>query len=87
MGERLTVGVAARLYGASSLEQQAVRDGWRDVGIRVSGRGSISASAPAAAMTSRYVEYDSLAALRARVDELAKTVDQLTNARTVYSAP
>jgi hypothetical protein len=69
-----TFGVAGRLYGASSLEQQAVRDGWREVGIQVSGGGSIR---PTVAVRSRYDEQDSLAALHARVDKLAKTVDQL----------
>jgi len=74
-----TFGVAGRLYGASSLEQQAVRDGWREVGIQVSGAGSIRSNAPTTTSRSRYgeSEHDSLAALHARVDKLSKTVDQL----------
>jgi Zn-dependent metalloprotease len=39
----LTVEAAGQLYGAGSLEQQAVRKGWNEVGISTDGRGCISA--------------------------------------------
>src|SRR5262249_45940452 len=41
-------GVAGRLYGPSSREQTAVRDAWSEVGIRVTGAGSIRPPAAAA---------------------------------------
>jgi len=69
-----TVGVAARLYGPSSVEQQAVRDAWRDVGIRVVAPGSIR---PSVTVPAAYRDSDSLTTLHARLDELSRTVDQL----------
>jgi Zn-dependent metalloprotease len=35
---RLTLGCAARLYGAGSLEEEAVRDAWRQVGVQAAAR-------------------------------------------------
>jgi Zn-dependent metalloprotease len=37
---RVTYQVAGELYGASSLEQQAVRRGWEGVGLSVEGNGN-----------------------------------------------
>ena len=77
-----TFGVAGRLYGASSSEQQAVRDAWREVGIQVAGGGSIRpalvSAKPARRGYSDSDASDSLAALQRRVDDLAKAVDTLT---------
>jgi Zn-dependent metalloprotease len=77
-----TFGVAGRLYGASSPEQQAVRDAWREVGIQVAGGGSIRpalvSAKPARRGYSESDAVDSLAALQRRVDDLAKAVDTLT---------
>lgn len=77
-----TFGVAGRLYGASSSEQQAVRDAWREVGVQVAGGGSIRpalvSAKPARRGYSDSDAVDSLAALQRRVDDLAKAVDTLT---------
>lgn len=73
-----TFGVAGRLYGASSREQVAVRDAWREVGILVKGAGSIAADRVTSARDSKGADYESLAELRAKVDALAKKVDQLS---------
>jgi len=69
-----TMGVAARLYGPSSDEQQAVRDGWSEVGIRVSLVGSTRPAATGA----KYRDQDSMTALHTKVDSLARAVEQLT---------
>jgi Zn-dependent metalloprotease len=79
-----TAGVAGRLYGPSSIEQQAVCDGWREVGIRVKAGVSVRATVPAA-MKSWHSENDSLVALHARIDQLSRTVEQL--ARQIQSVP
>jgi hypothetical protein len=68
------MGVAARLYGPSSDEQQAVRDGWSEVGIRV----SLVGSARPAATAAKYRDQDSMTALHTKVDSLARAVEQLT---------
>ena len=75
-----TVGVAGRLYGPSSLEQVAVRDAWHEVGIQVRGVGSMRPEKVRAAVgrETKGTEKDSLAELHAKVDSLAKTVEQLT---------
>ena len=74
-----TVGVAARLYGPASPEQVAVRDAWNEVGIQVRGVGSIRREKIRAAVgrETKGGERDSLAELQAKLDSLAKTVEQL----------
>ena len=74
-----TVGVAARLYGPASPEQVAVRDAWNEVGIQVRGVGSIRREKirAAAGRETKGGERDSLAELQAKLDSLAKTVEQL----------
>jgi len=75
-----TVGVAGRLYGPSSQEQVAVREAWHEVGIQVKGGVSIRPERVRAATPgeAKAAERDSLANLHAKVDALAKTVEQLT---------
>ena len=74
-----TFGVAGRLYGASSQEQVAVRDAWREVGIRISGVGSIRPTKVTTthARGGNLAEQDSLAELREQIDLLAKKLDQI----------
>ena len=74
-----TVGVAGRLYGPSSDEQVAVREAWREVGIQVRGVGSIRPERirTTIAKEVKRAEAESLSDLRARIDSLAKTVEQL----------
>jgi Zn-dependent metalloprotease len=74
-----TVGVAGRLYGPSSEEQVAVREAWHEVGIQVRGVGSIRPEKVRAgtARETKAAERESLTDLHAKVDALAKTVEQL----------
>jgi Zn-dependent metalloprotease len=74
-----TVGVAARVYGPASQEHVAVREAWHEVGIQVRGGGSIRPERVRAAIAreAKAVERDSLADLHAKVDALAKVVEQL----------
>jgi Zn-dependent metalloprotease len=75
-----TFGVAGRLYGAASPEQQAVRDAWAEVGIRVAGAGSIRPTV--AARAGSRSDHESLVMLHAKVDELSKTVDMIAKHMT-----
>jgi hypothetical protein len=64
---------AGQLYGASSPEQQAIVEAWREVGIRISGATSVGSGrgrVPGGAVPSP----DSLAALARQVDALATQV-------------
>src|SRR5262245_18366346 len=75
-----TVGVASRLYGPSSSELVAVREAWREVGIQVKGGGSIRPERVRSTGTKagKAIDTDLLADLHAKVESLAKTVEQLT---------
>ena len=55
---------AGQLYGAGSLEQQAVKAAWRDVGIRISG-------VPTAAARERAGDGDSLLTLTKQIEALS----------------
>lgn len=72
-----TFAVAGRRFGQGSAEQQAVKEGWRAVGIRVAGAGSTAAKAfpakAAAAAGGGEEELD----LHAKLDAIAKTLDAL----------
>lgn len=74
-----TFGVAGRLYGAASQEQVAVRDAWREVGIHISGTGSIGPTkvVTAPARGSNLAEKDSLTELREQIDSLSKKLAQI----------
>jgi hypothetical protein len=66
------------LYGTASLEQQAVRQAWLEVGIRVKVPEAIRPITPASAKRGlRHEEADSLAALQRQVEQLARAVAQL----------
>lgn len=73
-----TSGVAGRLFGPGSAEQQAVREAWRSVGIRVTGAASIAPAkvlqSKAAAATPSGQERSEL---HAKLDAIAKTLDAL----------
>jgi Zn-dependent metalloprotease len=70
-----TFDVAAREYGANSIEAQAVLSGWREVGIRVSGVSPSAATRRAARAGGG--EWDGLAGLTKQIDALAKEVKAL----------
>jgi Zn-dependent metalloprotease len=73
-----TFGVAGRLYGAMSVQQSAVREAWRRVGITVAGA---TVMAPTMAMgAGDYREEASLEALHQRVAALAMVVERLQKA-------
>ena len=70
--------MAGRLYGAASLEQQAVRQAWLEVGIRVKTDEAIRPVTPTSTKRgSRHEEADSLAALQRQVEQLARAVAQM----------
>jgi Zn-dependent metalloprotease len=78
-----TYAKAGILYGADSLEQQAVLAAWRDVGIRISGVRTIAAAATrwrhapvSAARNGR--EEDSAAALTRQIESLSAQISILT---------
>ena len=79
-----STAVAGRLFGASSLQQQAVRDSWRRVGITVasltSGRLARYDTA-AIAGVSKYREEDSLEVLHRRIADIAAAVERLERQR------
>jgi len=78
-----TVGVGGRLYGPASPEQVAVREAWREVGIEVKGVGSIRPAkvTSTGARDTKGADKDSLSELQAKVDSLARTVEQLAKKR------
>ena len=77
-----TVGVAGRLYGAASREQQAVRAAWQEVGIRISGTGLVSMPPQVlTAVNGNGNGDDSLAELRGTLAALSRRVDQLAAAK------
>ena len=78
-----TVGVGGRLYGPGSPEQVAVREAWREVGIEVKGVGSIRPAkvTSTGARDTKGADKDSLSELQAKVDSLARTVEQLAKKR------
>jgi Zn-dependent metalloprotease len=80
-----TVAVAGRLFGASSLQQKAVRDAWRQVGLRVtmpaSARDTVRFDGAPIGVPSNYREDDSLEALQRQIAEIATAVDRLEHQR------
>jgi Zn-dependent metalloprotease len=74
-----TVGVAGRLYGPGSREQQAVRDAWQQVDIQVTGVGSIKAGGPALGARSNGRGDDAvITELRDAIAALGRRLDELT---------
>jgi len=72
-----TYDFAGRLYGTASVQQQAVRAAWREVGIRIS--GFISPNLPGAGTGRGAKETDTQAVLLKQVEALAKEVQILSN--------
>lgn len=70
-----TFEVAGRLHGAGSAAQQAVRDGWEAVGITTQAR--TAAGAERARPRRKALDGDTLAELHAKLDALAKRLDEL----------
>jgi Zn-dependent metalloprotease len=73
-----TYGVAGRLYGVASLEQQAVRQAWLEVGIRVKADEAIRPIMSTSKRGSRHEDTDSLVALQRQVEQLSRVVGQLS---------
>ena len=75
-----TCDVAGRLYGDSSTEQRAVRDAWRQVGIKVNG-GAQAPPSTGSRSSSGLKPPDSLIALHRRINDLARTMSELASQR------
>lgn len=73
---------ADQLYGAGSMQQQAVLAAWREVGVRISGTPALAAGRgrwiPAGAAARRGREEDSLAAMKKQIAVLSEQSVALT---------
>lgn len=84
-----THGVAGRLFGPGSVQQVAVREAWREVGIRVTGGGSIGPASssrtnapPASGAESSYDVEASIRELHDKLNALAKVVESLSKKKS-----
>jgi Zn-dependent metalloprotease len=78
-----TYAKAGVLYGSESVEQQAVRSAWKEVGVRISGVRTLAAATarwrrPPAAVARNGGEDDSAAALARQIEALSAQVTALS---------
>jgi Zn-dependent metalloprotease len=71
-----TYAKAGQLFGANSIEQQAVLAAWREVGIRIS--GTIARPGRGAPASRQSEPQDTMAALTREIESLAKSVAALS---------